>query len=163
MGELAGRSDTSVVTEGFYEQISSILSTARDKAYTAVNFAMVEAYWEIGKSIVEQQGGEERATYGDALLKELASRLTEDFGKGFDARELRKMRQFHPAFPIRDALSQVDTHPQLRFSHVVHERVRRFPLEHTPARAPDQQEELARELSAEYRAINESAENEGRE
>lgn len=44
MGELAGHSDTSVVTEGFYEQISSILSTARDKAYTAVNFAMVEAY-----------------------------------------------------------------------------------------------------------------------
>ena len=147
MGELAGRSDTSVVTEGFYEQISSILSTARDKAYTAVNFAMVEAYWEIGKSIVEQQGGEERATYGDALLKELASRLTEDFGKGFDARELRKMRQFHLAFPIRDALRPELswTHyrrliriPQLRFSHVVHERVRRFPLEHTPARAPDQ-------------------------
>ena len=112
MGELAGRSDTSVVTEGFYEQISSILSTARDKAYTAVNFAMVEAYWEIGKSIVEQQGGEERATYGDALLKEFASRLTEDFGKGFDARELRKMRQFHLAFPIRDALR-----PELSWTH----------------------------------------------
>lgn len=112
MGELAGRSDTSVVTEGFYEQISSILSTARDKAYTAVNFAMVEAYWEIGKSIVEQQGGKERATYGDALLKELASRLTEDFGKGFDARELRKMRQFHLAFPIRDALR-----PELSWTH----------------------------------------------
>lgn len=112
MGELAGRSDTSVVTEGFYEQISSILSTARDKAYTAVNFAMVEAYWKIGKSIVEQQGGEERAAYGDALLKELASRLTEDFGKGFDARELRKMRQFHLAFPIRDALR-----PELSWTH----------------------------------------------
>ena len=112
MGELAGHSDTSVVTEGFYEQISSILSTACDKAYTAVNFAMVEAYWEIGKSIVEQQGGEERATYGDALLKELASRLTEDFGKGFDARELRKMRQFHLAFPIRDALR-----PELSWTH----------------------------------------------
>lgn len=55
---------------------------------------MVEAYWEIGKSIVEQQGGEERAAYGDALLKELASRLTEDFGKGFDARELRKCASF---------------------------------------------------------------------
>ena len=104
MGELIGHGDTAIVTEGFYEQISSILSDARDKAYTAVNFAMVEAYWEIGKSIVEQQGGEERATYGDALLTELASRRTKDFGKGFDARELRKMRQFHLAFPIRDAL-----------------------------------------------------------
>lgn len=57
MGVLAGRSDTSIVTEGFYEQISSILSTARNKAYAAVNFAMVGAYWEIGKGIVEQQGG----------------------------------------------------------------------------------------------------------
>ena len=65
---------------------------------------MVEAYWEIGKSIVDEQGGEERAKYGDALIDELAVRLTKDFGRGFNARSLRYMRQFYLAFPIRNAL-----------------------------------------------------------
>ena len=85
MGELVNRGESAIVPEGFYKQVSSILNAARDKAYTAVNFAMVEAYWEIGKSIVDEQGGEERAKYGEALLKALAIRLTKDFGKGFEA------------------------------------------------------------------------------
>ena len=93
-----------VMPEGFYEHVSGVLDAARRRAYTAVNFAMVEAYWEIGRSIVEQQGGSERAEYGEALLRELSRRLTEDFGKGFDERNLRFMRQFYLAFPIRNAL-----------------------------------------------------------
>ena len=112
MGELVNREESAIVPEGFYKQVSSILNAARDKAYTAVNFAMVEAYWEIGMSIVDEQGGEGRAKYGEALLKTLAIRLTKDFGKGFEARELRKMRQFYLAFPIRDSLR-----PELSWSH----------------------------------------------
>lgn len=104
MGELVNRGESAIMPEGFYKQVSSILNAARDKAYTAVNFAMVEAYWEIGKSIVDEQGGEERAKYGDALIDELAVRLTKDFGRGFNARSLRYMRQFYLAFPIRNAL-----------------------------------------------------------
>lgn len=91
MGELVNRGESAIVPEGFYKQVSSILNAARDKAYTAVNFAMVEAYWEIGKSIVDEQGGEGRAKYGDALIDELAVRLTKDFGRGFNARSLRYM------------------------------------------------------------------------
>lgn len=104
MGELVNRRESAIVPEGFYKQVSSILNAARDKAYTAVNFAMVEAYWEIGKSIVEEQGGEERAKYGDALIEGLSKRLTADYGKGFGIANLRNMRQFFLAFPIRDAL-----------------------------------------------------------
>ena len=104
MGELAKRGHIDMVPDGFYHQVASILDTARNKAYAAVNFAMVEAYWEIGRSVVEQQGGEGRAEYGEALLQGLAERLTADFGKGFDASNLRYMRQFYVAFPIRDAL-----------------------------------------------------------
>ena len=111
-GQLVNRGESAIVPEVFYKQVSSILNAARDKAYTAVNFAMVEAYWEIGKSIVDEQGGEERAKYGEALLKALAIRLTKDFGKGFEARELRKMRQFYLAFPIRDSLR-----PELSWTH----------------------------------------------
>ncbi len=104
MGELAGKGRVAIVPEGFYSQVSSILDAARKRAYAAVNFAMVEAYWEIGRSIIEQQGGEDRAKYGDALIEGLAVRLTEDFGNGFGVANLRNMRQFYLAFPIRDAL-----------------------------------------------------------
>lgn len=104
MGEKSGLAASEIMPEGFYEHVSDVLDAARRRAYTAVNFAMVEAYWEIGRSIVEQQGGEERAEYGEALLRELSRRLTKDFGKGFDESNLRYMRRFYLAFPIRDAL-----------------------------------------------------------
>ncbi len=102
--ELSNSEGREIVSEEFYRQVSSILSAARSKAYAAVNFAMVEAYWEIGRSIIEQQGGEDRAGYGDALVEGLAAKLTKDFGSGFDVRNLRFMRQFYLAFPIRNAL-----------------------------------------------------------
>ena len=53
----------------FYEHIKGILANARKKVYSAANFVMVDAYWNIGKSIVEQQGGEARAEYGMQLIK----------------------------------------------------------------------------------------------
>jgi len=79
------------------------LAAARAKAYSAVNFAMVEAYWLIGKQIVEAQAGNERAEYGTRLLKYLSEQLTRDFGKGFDESNLRLIRQFYLTFPIRDS------------------------------------------------------------
>ena len=54
---------------------------------------MVQAYWEIGRSIVEEQGGEERAEYGNALIINLSEKLTADYGKGFDERN-----SFYEAF-----------------------------------------------------------------
>lgn len=99
--------------ENLYAGIRKILANARQRAYSAVNFAMVESYWLIGQQIVEhEQHGEARADYGKGLLKELAMRLTSDFGKGFDERELRKMRQFYQMFKIRDTLR-----PELTWSH----------------------------------------------
>ena len=68
------------------------------------NFAMVEAYWNIGKSIVEQQGGEDKAEYGVRLIEELSKQMTTDFGKGFTVANLKNMRQFYLTFPIRYAL-----------------------------------------------------------
>ncbi|WP_449316884.1 PDDEXK nuclease domain-containing protein [Rubneribacter sp.] len=87
-----------------YDRIAGVLDAARNRAYTAVNFAMVQAYWEIGRSIVEEQGGEERAEYGNALIINLSEKLTADYGKGFDERNLRFMRRFYTTFPIRNAL-----------------------------------------------------------
>lgn len=92
------------LSQDFYHQIAQVLETARGTAYRAVNSAMVQAYWEIGRRIVEEQGGAERAEYGAALIAELSKRLTEDFGKGFAVTNLKYMRQFYLAFPIGHAL-----------------------------------------------------------
>ena len=93
------------VTKDFYQNVKAILEHARQTAYRAVNFAMVTAYWEVGRLIVEEeQQGKDRAEYGKALIAELSKRLTKDFGKGFTARNLRNMRAFYLAFPIWHAL-----------------------------------------------------------
>ena len=92
----------------FYNNIKSILQVARDTAYKQVNFIMVEAYWNIGKIIVEQeQNGEDRAKYGKAIIKELSARLIEDFGKGFSTTNLKQMRQFYIIFPKGHTLSDL--------------------------------------------------------
>lgn len=93
----------------FYNEIKNILHTARNKVYQTANFAMVEAYWNIGKSIIKEQGGDEKAAYGTGLLKELSEQMTRDFGKGFTVTNLKYMRQFYLTFPnshaLRDELS----------------------------------------------------------
>ena len=86
--------------KSIYLSIKDILTNAREKAYKAVNFAMVEAYWNVGKLIVEAQDGNERAEYGDYLLKNLSKELTSEFGKGFTVTNLKYMRQFYLAFSI---------------------------------------------------------------
>lgn len=101
------------ITGSIVNEIKQILAQARNKAYSAVNSAMVEAYWLIGQRIVvEEQKGKERAEYGKGLLKALANELNAEFGKGFDERELRRIRQFYLTFPIRDTLR-----PELSWSH----------------------------------------------
>ena len=88
-----------------YGAIRQVLESARQNAYKAVNFAMVQAYWQIGRLIVEdEQNGEVRAEYGKKVLEELAERLTAEFGKGFTVTNLKYMRSFYRAFPIGHAL-----------------------------------------------------------
>ncbi|MFA4182712.1 YhcG family protein [Xylanibacter rodentium] len=95
---------SSKLSENIYSQIKQVLIQARATVLTTVNTAMVQAYWHVGKLIVEAQGGEERAAYGDELLKSISVRLTKEFGKGFDASNLRNMRMFYLSFPKCDAL-----------------------------------------------------------
>ena len=84
----------------YISDIKSILSSARSKAYYAINFAMVEAYWQIGRRIVEEeQHGKERADYGTYIVKMLSKELTAEFGKGFSERSIWQFRQFYQMFP----------------------------------------------------------------
>lgn len=97
------------MNEKFYNDIKNILNIARSKVYKTANFVMVEAYWNIGKSIIDEQGGSEKAAYGAGLLEELSKQMTPDFGKGFTVSNLKYMRQFYLRFPnshaLRDELS----------------------------------------------------------
>ncbi len=87
----------------YIDEIRGILNVARQKAYSVVNTAMVEAYWLIGKRIVEQeQQGEERAAYGEGILKELSKALTGEFGKGFSYANLYNFRQFYLTYPDKN-------------------------------------------------------------
>ena len=105
MGDSMVRRDAAV-----YDSVRGTLEAARKKAAVAVNDAMVEAYWEVGRQIVEAQG--DRAEYGKHLMKYLSERLTKEFGKGFTKRNLFCMKQFYLAFPIVHTLCA-----QLSWSH----------------------------------------------
>jgi len=85
--------------------LGELIVSARKHAAQAVDIVQVKTCWEIGRHIVEfEQNGAARADYGKKLIPNLAQKLTHDFGKGFDASNLRYMRQFYKAFPICDAL-----------------------------------------------------------
>ncbi len=98
------KNNFSTNNEDTYKEIKSYIVTAKQQVYKAVNSAMVEAYWNIGKKIYEVCGENDRAAYGQQVLKEISEKLTAEFGKGFDITNLRKMRQFYCVFPIRDTL-----------------------------------------------------------
>lgn len=87
-----------------YTNIRASIINAQEKICRTVNSAIVQSYWEIGEQIYKECGENERAEYGKEVLKYLSDRLTKEFGKGFDIRRLREMRQFYCAFPKRHAV-----------------------------------------------------------
>jgi predicted nuclease of restriction endonuclease-like (RecB) superfamily len=79
---------------------------------------MVQAYWQVGRLIVEgEQGGESRAEYGKGVLVELSRRLSAEFGKGFSSTNLKLFRQFYLAFPISHTLCDQSSLGRLSWSH----------------------------------------------
>lgn len=108
--------DNITINTTFYDDVRQILLSARSKTYRAVNTAMVEAYWLIGKRIVEEeQNGKSRAEYGKRLLENLSKSLSNDFGKGFSYANLRNFRQFYLAYPDQEICYTVCS--KLSWSH----------------------------------------------
>lgn len=99
-------------SENTYNSIRHSIITAQQKVYTAVNSAMVLAYWEIGEQIYKACGDNDRSEYGKNLIKYLSDKLTLEFGKGFSETNLRNMRKFYLSFPIQQTLSA-----ELSWSH----------------------------------------------
>ena len=96
-----------------YDDIRAIIINTRNTIYKAVNTGILEANWKIGRRIVEEeQAGARRAECGQRVINDLAEKLPVEFGRGFDARELRRYRQFYLLFPKWDALR-----PELTWTH----------------------------------------------
>ena len=86
-------------------QLRVLIQEARQQVLRAVDLVQIRTNWEIGRHIVEfEQAGAERAEYGEKSIPRLAESLTAEFGKGFDARNLRNMRAFYLVFPMWNAL-----------------------------------------------------------
>jgi len=104
---------SNVVSDRLFHAIKEIILTARNKVTRAVNFAMAEAYWQIGRLIVEEeQKGAEKAEYGVYLIRNLSRKMTSELGKGFTETNLKYMRQFYLAFKNSHTLCD-----QLSWSH----------------------------------------------
>jgi len=102
-------------TEDIYGDIKKILNEARRVTVRNVNTIMVTTYWLIGKRIaIEEQGGAERAGYGEQLLKKISSNLSSEFGNGFSYSNLKNMRQFYNTYPDEKSYTLCS---QLPWSH----------------------------------------------
>lgn len=86
--------------DGIRSDIVALLESARRTAARSINILMTASYWEIGRRIVEfEQGGQERAEYGQALIKRLSADLSARFGRGFGVDSLESMRLFYKTYP----------------------------------------------------------------
>ena len=99
----------------YYEQVENLIKNNEvNKKVRALqdNSETLLTYWNVGKLIVEAQGGEKRAKYGDSLIKEWGNKLSEKYGKKYDTSYLSKMRLFYLTFPILESLI-----PKLSWTH----------------------------------------------
>lgn len=89
-----------------YDEIRSVLVSARSGIAKTINTTLINAYWQVGKHIVEfEQDGSSKATYGDGVIKNLSKRLVSEFGKGFTLSNLKDMRRFYLMFPKSHAVN----------------------------------------------------------
>ena len=90
---------TKNLEENLFKRVAEIIEAASGSVARTVNSTMVQAYWLIGREIVVvEQQGKKRAGYGDELISLLSVRLTEQYGRGFSDKNLRKFRQFYLSY-----------------------------------------------------------------
>ncbi len=106
-----------LANNNIYQEIKELLYSAKNRVYQTINTTMTQTYFQIGKRIIEEeQGGETRAEYGSALLKNLSSELIKEFGKGYSEQNLKNMRQFYLIYQKRQTVS---SEFKLSWSHYI--------------------------------------------
>ena len=105
-------SELQATAPGFLEDIRTIILEARDNAVRSVEFMRMMMYWHLGERIfIEEQRGQDRAEYGEHLIKNLAGQLEKEFGSGFSYRQLAYCRKFYRLYP-----NVSEVRPQLNWS-----------------------------------------------
>ena len=110
MSEIGAIEDKEV--DELFVNIKKLIDQSKNKIYKTVNTEMINLYWNIGKIIVEKQNGQDRAKYGDYLIENLSNQLTNELGKGFSTRNLKRMRKLYLCYPKRTTMLS-----QLTWSH----------------------------------------------
>ena len=95
-------------------EVKTLIEESKHKIVSYVNTTLLFTYWNIGKKIIEYQGGKEKAKYGDKFIERLSQELTKEYGKGFTLSNLKRMRQFYLCFKKSATLSH-----QLSWSHYI--------------------------------------------
>ena len=102
----------------YYEQVENLIKNNEvNKKVRALqdNSEALYTYWNIGRLIIEAQGGKKRAKYGDGLIKEWGCKLSEKYGKNYDGPSLRRARMFYLEFPICGSLNHKLTWTHYRY------------------------------------------------
>ena len=100
-----------------HAELRTLIASSRQRLAGAVNAELTRLYWAVGQRLATEVLGGERAQYGSQLLEQLGQQLSQEFGRGFEARNLRRMVKFAQAFPSAEIVSTLST--KLSWSHMV--------------------------------------------
>lgn len=104
-------------TEQLFSTLHSLICNAKKQVTNQVNSALTQLYWHIGKQIQHELLQQQRAEYGQAIVKALSRKLTDEFGKGFNYSALTRMQKFYNAFSEQTKVATLSQ--QLSWSHIV--------------------------------------------
>ena len=101
-----------------HAELRTLITSSRQRLAGAVNAELTRLYWSVGERLrTEVLGGADRAKYGDQLIQRVGEQLAQEFGRGFEAKNLRRMVQFAQAFPLPEIVATLSR--QLSWSHFV--------------------------------------------
>jgi len=94
-----------------HAELRALIASSRQRLAGAVNAELTRLYWSVGGRLrTEVLGGADRAKYGDQLIKRVGEQLMQEFGRGFEAKNLRRMLQFAVAFPDTEKVASLMRH-----------------------------------------------------
>jgi predicted nuclease of restriction endonuclease-like (RecB) superfamily len=111
-------SASSTESTALHAELRALIASSRQRLAGAVNAELTRLYWSVGERLrTEVLGGADRAKYGDQLIQRVGEQLAQEFGRGFEAKNLRRMVQFAQAFPQPEIVATLSR--QLSWSHFV--------------------------------------------
>jgi DUF1016 N-terminal domain len=106
-----------LVPNALHAELRALIASSRQRLAGAVNAELTRLYWSVGERLRTEVLGDARAEYGARLLDQLGQQLANEFGRGFESRNLRRMVKFAEAFPDAAIVSTLSA--KLSWSHMV--------------------------------------------